>query len=102
MKNIGILAVALVAALVLGFGARISNQTAHAQVTGTVVISCEFLIASVDGDVNDVPVAADVTAACDGLTAVDIRAIGPVYQETHRYKGMGMAVRIWRALKAYF
>ena len=33
---------------------------------------------------------------------VDIRAIGPVYQETHRYKGMGMAVRIWRALKAYF
>jgi cell division protein FtsA len=33
---------------------------------------------------------------------VDIRSVGPVYQETHRFKGMGLAVRIWRALKEYF
>ena len=33
---------------------------------------------------------------------VDIRSVGPIYQETHRFKGMGLAVRIWRALKEYF
>ncbi len=33
---------------------------------------------------------------------VDIRSIGPSYQPTHRYKGMGLAVRIWRALREYF
>ncbi len=75
MKNIGILAVALVAALVLGFGARISNQTAHAQVTSTVVLGCEFLGASVDGDVNDVTAGGDFVAACDGLSEADINAI---------------------------
>ncbi len=33
---------------------------------------------------------------------VDIRSIGSSYQPTHRYKGMGLAVRIWRALREYF
>ena len=33
---------------------------------------------------------------------VDIRSVGPAYQETHRYKGVGMAVRVWRALREYF
>ncbi len=75
MKNIGILAVALVAALVLGFGARGSTPTAHAQVTGTVVIGCEFLAASIDGNVDDVTAGGDYVPACNGLTAVEIDAI---------------------------
>jgi len=75
LKNIGILAVALVAALVLGFGARLSTQTAHAQVTGSVVIGCEFLVGAIDGDTEDAVVAGDITAACNGLTAADIDAL---------------------------
>ncbi|PLK26390.1 cell division protein FtsA [Novosphingobium sp. TH158] len=33
---------------------------------------------------------------------VDIRAIGPSHQQTHRYSGMGLAVRVWRAIREYF
>ena len=33
---------------------------------------------------------------------VDIRAVGPSYQPTIRYAGMGLVVRIWRALREYF
>ena len=33
---------------------------------------------------------------------VDIRAVGPAYQETTRYSGLGLANRVMRALKEYF
>ncbi|MFM5907111.1 MAG: cell division protein FtsA [Novosphingobium sp.] len=33
---------------------------------------------------------------------VDIRAIGPAHQQTHRYSGMGLAVRVWKAVREYF
>jgi cell division protein FtsA len=33
---------------------------------------------------------------------VDIRAVGPAYQETTRYSGLGLANRVIRALKEYF
>ncbi len=80
MKNIGILAVALVAALVLGFGARIGTPTAHAQVTGTAVIGCEFLAGAIDGNIDDTnpipPADADFVAACTGgLSAAEIDSI---------------------------
>ncbi|MCA1660963.1 MAG: cell division protein FtsA [Novosphingobium sp.] len=33
---------------------------------------------------------------------VDIRSVGPSYQPTMRYSGMGLARRVYRALKEYF
>jgi len=33
---------------------------------------------------------------------VDIRSIGPAYQPTQRYTGLGLANRVYRALKEYF
>ncbi len=33
---------------------------------------------------------------------VDIRAVGPGPQTVHRYTGMGLAMRVWRALREYF
>ena len=33
---------------------------------------------------------------------VDIRSIGPSYQPTHRYSGMGLVNRVYRALREYF
>lgn len=33
---------------------------------------------------------------------VDIRAVGPNYQQTHTYAGMGLVFRVWRAIREYF
>jgi cell division protein FtsA len=33
---------------------------------------------------------------------VDIRSVGSRFQETIRYGGMGLVVRVWRAMRAYF
>ncbi len=68
MSKFGIGAIALVAAVLLGFGARIGTQTAHAEVDGTVAIGCEFLARYIDGDPDDPTAAGDYTSACDGIT----------------------------------
>jgi cell division protein FtsA len=33
---------------------------------------------------------------------VDIRAIGPSYQHTMRYGGLGLVSRVYRAVREYF
>jgi hypothetical protein len=80
LKTIGFAAIAAIAALVLGFGARLSAPTAHADATANVVIGCEFLAAAIDGDLDnptDSP-GADLTEACDGLDSTDIAALASV------------------------
>jgi hypothetical protein len=71
LNKIGIVLVAALAALVLGSFARMSTQTANAEVEDTVVIGCEFLAGAIDGD-DDRSGGADFVAACDGLSAADI------------------------------
>ena len=74
MSKIGIVALAAIAALVLGIGANMGSRTANAEVDGTLAIWCGFVGAlDVDGDA-DVD-AADTAAACDGLTAAEIATI---------------------------
>jgi hypothetical protein len=77
LKTIGIVALAAIAALVLGFGARLSAPTAHAEAEGSVVIGCEFLLSAIDGNVdNALSLGADVPDACfDGIDAADVRAL---------------------------
>jgi hypothetical protein len=72
LKKIGIVAVAAIAALVLGFGIRATTQTAQAEVTGAVAIGCELLAPAIDGDTTNTTTGADVTAACDGISAADV------------------------------
>jgi hypothetical protein len=66
---------AAIAALLLGFGARLSAPTAHADATGNVVIGCEFLARYIDGNADDLTVGADYTAACDGIITADVTAL---------------------------
>ncbi|MDT1091338.1 hypothetical protein, partial [Pseudomonas aeruginosa] len=33
---------------------------------------------------------------------VDIRAVGPAYQPSARYSGLGLVTRVYRALREYF
>lgn len=73
MSKFGIGALALVAAVILGFGARIGTQTAHAEVDGSVAIGCEFLASTIDGDNTDATVAGDYTDACDGISAAEVQ-----------------------------
>ena len=77
MKTIGLAAIVAIAALVLGFGARLSAPTAHADATGNVVIPCEFLASAIDGNLDDVtdlttPVTGDLAVACDGISATEV------------------------------
>jgi len=62
-------------ALVASFGVRAAAPTAHAEVTSTTAIYCAYLAGVIDGDADDTTVGADVTAACDGLSAADIALI---------------------------
>jgi hypothetical protein len=71
LNKIGIVLAAALVALVLGSFARVSTQTANAEVEDTVVIGCEFIASYIDGD--DLNAAAgDFVPACDGLDATDI------------------------------
>ena len=42
------------------------------------------------------------SSAIQRMWSVDIRAIGPSYQPTMRYAGLGLVNRVYRALKEYF
>ena len=69
VKTLGLVAVAAVAALVLGFGSNLGTATpkAHADTTGVAVIGCEFLIDAVDGNASGIAptvTAGDIAAAC--------------------------------------
>jgi len=74
LKTIGIVALAAVAALVLGFGARLGTQTAHAEADGSVAIGCEFLLRYIDGNPDDATdLTTDLPDACfDGIDAADV------------------------------
>lgn len=78
MKNIGIVLVAALAALVLGSFARFSTQTADAAAVGSVAIGCEFLASRIDGTLADATAGADYVAACDGLTEAELDLIDEV------------------------
>ncbi len=79
MKTIGFAVIAALAALVLGFGARLSAPTAHADTTGVSSVGCELLAAGIDGDTTDVTIGApaytDYIEACDGIDAADVIAL---------------------------
>ena len=60
-KTFGIAALAVVVALVVGFGARgATTPTAQAETTDVVVIGCEFIAGAVDGVKTDALTDADV------------------------------------------
>jgi adhesin/invasin len=70
-KTFGIAALAVVVALFAGFGARgATTPTAHASTTDVVVIGCEFIAGSVDGNAANTITNADVQAACGGSATV--------------------------------
>ncbi len=72
MKTIGLAAIAAIAALVLGFGARMSAPSAYADTTGVSSVGCELLAAAIDGDTTDATVAGDYGDACDGITPAEV------------------------------
>jgi hypothetical protein len=90
LKTIGIAALALVAALILGFGARLGTQTAHAEADASVAVGCEFLMSAIDGTLDDETVVwadpptntvpgADLIDACfDGIDADDVANLANV------------------------
>ena len=66
-RAIGIAALAVVAVLVVDFGARsATTPTARAETTDVVVVGCEFIASAIDGDRWDMITDADVQAACGG------------------------------------
>jgi hypothetical protein len=69
-------ALAAVAALVLGFGARISAPTAHADTTGVSSVGCELLARSIDGVTTDATTGPDYAAACDGVDPTEVGLLG--------------------------
>jgi hypothetical protein len=79
LKKIGIVAIAAVAALVLGFGIRTAVQPANAEVTDSVAIWCAFLAPGIDGDLDDDVDGLDLTAACNGISAAEIALLADAY-----------------------
>jgi hypothetical protein len=66
-KVFGIAGFAAVAALIVGFGALGSTAPkAHADVTDTSVIGCEFIAGAIDGDNSNAITNLDVQTACGG------------------------------------
>jgi len=65
LKVIGLGALAAIAALVLGFGARGSAPTAEADTTDLVLVHCILVGPYVDGDSNDTTTTADLAMACN-------------------------------------
>ena len=68
MKTIGLAAIAIVAALVLGFGARLSAPTAHAATTGMAVIGCEMIVSDGNASGNVANAITGAEACTGGLT----------------------------------
>ena len=74
VKTFGLVALAAVAALILGFGSHLGSSTpkASADTTDVVVIGCELIAGAVDGDTTNALTNNDVAAACGGTaTALD-------------------------------
>jgi adhesin/invasin len=71
LAKFGIAALAIVVALVAGFGALSSTRPAEAAPTATQAVWCGFL-AGLDVNGDDAITAADGAAACDGLSAAEI------------------------------
>lgn len=68
VKTLGLVAVAAVAALVLGFGSNLGSSApkAHADTTDVAVIGCEYIVGAVDGDTTNGLDSASIAAACGG------------------------------------
>ena len=67
------LSIAIVAAAAFVVLASGGQPLARAEIEGSVAIGCEFITDAIDGDLNDVTVAADTTDACvDGVDADDV------------------------------
>jgi hypothetical protein len=66
LKIAGTAVLALIAALVLGFGRiGMATHTAHADTTGISVVGCELLASAVDGDLTDtIDATTDYTDLC--------------------------------------
>jgi hypothetical protein len=64
LSKIGIVAVAALVALVLGFGARTATQTAEASATDIQLIGCELVAGGLDGNPDNTTTAAEVGDAC--------------------------------------
>lgn len=77
MNKFVLVALAAVAAIVLGFGVRGATQTAHADADAVNVVGCEFLLGVIDGDPDDaVDTGTDVAPACYApLTDVEVGLI---------------------------
>lgn len=77
MNKFVLVALAAVAAIVLGFGVRGATPTAHADADAVNVVGCEFLLGVIDGDPDDaVDPGTDVVPACySPLDSTDITNI---------------------------
>lgn len=66
VKTFGLVALAAVAALILGFGSNLGSGAprASADTTDVAVIGCEFIAGAVDGNTTNTLDAASVAAAC--------------------------------------
>ena len=60
----------------MSFSVRSSTPTAYADVDASAAIYCVFLAGAIDGDTEDVTAAGDFTAACDGITSVEVGLLG--------------------------
>jgi len=64
LKTTGFAAIAIIGAMILGFGARLSAPTAHADTTAVRAVKCVYLASGIDGDLTDTTTGADVDKAC--------------------------------------
>ena len=61
----------------MGFGARGTAPTAHANPTDTAVIGCEFIAGAIDGDTTNAITNLDVQTACGGdVPGTNVRGFG--------------------------
>jgi hypothetical protein len=75
-KTFGLAALAVVVALVVGFGARgTTTPKAHADTTDVVVVACENIAGLIDGDPSNATNEGDVQVAC-GADALGTHVVG--------------------------
>lgn len=79
MKSLLTVALAAVAALVLGVGAFQSTPSANADTTGLVLVGCELLAGGIDGDLTDATVAGDYALCTTALTPADLVLLDGAY-----------------------